>query len=265
MAFGRLAKGLSAVLIFLVGGLGPAVASVPALVRGVFRLDRRRAQDVFLAGLFAAGLAFYFFVNPRLGGYPRVWTVAVLFKLSAFTLLLYFAAKLGDWTEKRRGRVLPWAAVAAAVLLSLPTTAEFIWVKHRVPDPLIFDRAFLDAADYLTRRTPPEAVVLHGPKTKFVCFFADRRVVLDDDDHTYIHFHLLPDAYEKRVADRAAFFSAPATNGAVLDTYGVTYVWVERRKDAAIWKDSLPERIDCPPHTLRLVYRNFRYAIYAVE
>jgi hypothetical protein len=188
-----------------------------------------------------------------------------MMKLGAFMLLLFFAAKLADWAARRKGRFLPAAVASALVLLSLPTTAQFIWVKYRVPEPKIFDRAFLDTADYLTRNTPPAAIVLHGPKTKYVCFFADRRVMLDDASHTYIHFHLLPAAYEKRVADRAAFFASPKTNGRILDDYGITHVWVERRKDAVIWKDVLPERIDCPPHALRLAYRNFRYAVYAVE
>ena len=253
-----------AVVIFGVGAFGPSLLSLPSLIKGLFALRKDRIPEVVLSFLFLAALIMFFFVNPTLDTRSRNWIIVDLFKLSALVLITVWAARIGKFARKNKG-IVAAGAVLAAVLLGAPNVAQFVAVKHRVPNPMIVDAAFLDTCAHLNNRTAPESVVLHSARVLYVCYFADRRVVLDQSPHSYLHFHLTQAQFEERTADVERFFADPAGAGDVLAKYGVSYVWVKRQADANLWPSSLPARIESPPFSLDQVYRNKRYALFKVN
>jgi hypothetical protein len=169
------------------------------------------------------------------------------------------------------------AAAAGLFLLSLPNTVQFIRLKWKAPSTMIMDANFLEAARFLNASAEPDAVVLHSESVLFVCYFADRRVVLDNSPHSYLNYHLLPEQQKERRADIARFFASPSEEGEVLDKYRVGYVWVKKRVDTKLWADRLPGKVPLwarpgekregeqrMSHELELVFSNFRYALYKV-
>jgi hypothetical protein len=253
-----------AVVLFIAGAFGPSLMSLPSLIKDLFVLSKDRILEVVLALLFFAAVVMFFFVNPTLGARSRNWIMVDLLKLSALILIVIWTARIGMFARKTKG-ALAAGTVLAAIALSVPNVAQFIAVKHRVPDPMIVEAAFMDACAYLNNQTAPESVILHSARVLFVCYFADRRVVLDSSFYSYPHFHLTQEQFEERTADIKRFYADPAGAGDVLAKYGVSYVWVKRQTDAKIWTGSLAERIACPPLSLDLVYRNNRYALFKVN
>ncbi|MCX7975277.1 MAG: hypothetical protein N3B16_12400, partial [Candidatus Aminicenantes bacterium] len=63
---------------------------------------------------------------------------------------------------------------------------------------------------------------------RYICYFAGRRVVLDNSVHSYLDFHLPRPKIRERVADIDRFFHDPQKNVDVLFKYNVSYIWVDR-------------------------------------
>ncbi|MDW7761172.1 MAG: hypothetical protein SCM96_11115 [Acidobacteriota bacterium] len=266
---------LAAIVVFFLGAFGVSLASLPSLVARTLASRREDRMSAVIGFLVAASCVVFFFANPFLGERSRNWIFMDLFKLASLLVLLYAAVWLGRNFRKKPG----WFAVSGALLflLSVPNTAQFVHVKSKYPSTMIVEAPFLEAAAYLNEQSDPKDVVLHSVSVLFVCYFSDRRVVLDNSPHSYLDFHLLPEHQEARRADIARFFAAPSEAGDVLDKYGVGYVWVKRRVDTSIWSERLPESLavwtrgsdpgagkDVPSHTLDLAFSNFRYALYKV-
>ncbi len=264
---------LFSVLIFILGSLGISTAALPSLASRTVASRKEDRMTAFLGFLVAASWVVFFFVNPFLGERSRNWIVMDVFKLAAFVMLLYLAVWLARLFRKRTGMLA--AAAAGIFLLSVPNTVQFVYVKWKLPSTMIMDAHFLEATRFLNASTEPDAVVLHSQNVMFVCYFADRRVVLDSAPQSYLNFHLLPEQQEERLSDIARFFDSPSERGDVLDKYGVGYVWVKKRVDTTIWAGRLPERIPVwgqpgekgegerrLSHELKLIFSNFRYAIY---
>ncbi len=255
--------GLAALFVFFLGGFGASLLGLPDLMRRTFRFRRDDATTVFLGAVFLSGIVLFFWSSPRLGATPRPWIVVDIFKLSASVLLAAAAA----WAVRAAGqarRGLRFALPAALLLLSLPNTAQFAAVKALHTQPTIFPADFTAACAYLQENAGPEAVLLYGESVMYVPYFTDHRAVLDDTPHAYLPYHLEADQLAERRDDIRRFLDDPAQNGSILAKYGATHVLVKRRNDAAIWKDSLPARIEAPPFVLELGFRSFRYAVFRV-
>jgi len=266
---------MAAVFVFFLGGFGVSLAALPSLAArtAASRLEDRMTSVMgFLA---AASCVVFFFVNPYLGERSRNWLVVDMFKLASLIMLLYAAVRLGA-ILRNKPRMLA-AAGSVLLLLSVPNTAQFVHIKSAAPMTMIVDAHFLEAARYLNEHSEPHDVVLNSAGVHHICYFADRRVVLDTSAHSYLNFHLLPEQQEERLGDIARFFASPSEAGDVLDKYGVGYVWVKKRVDTAIWSDRLPETVPVrtrigeseqgetrPSHKLELAFANFRNALYRV-
>ncbi|OGD19239.1 MAG: hypothetical protein A2W03_17640 [Candidatus Aminicenantes bacterium RBG_16_63_16] len=266
---------LWSVLIFILGSFGVSAAALPSLASRTLGSRTEDRMTAFLGFLAAASCAVFFFVNPFLGERTRNWILMDAFKLAAFVMLLYAPVWLAGIFRKKSGLLA--AAAMGLFLFSVPTTVQFVHVKRTAPSTMIMDAHFLEATRFLNASTESDAVVLHSQNVLFVCYFSDRRVVLDSAPHSYLDFHLLPEQQEERYADIARFFASPSEAGDVLDKYGVGYVWAKKRVDTTLWAGRLPERIpiwvrpgEKEPgerqlsHELKLVFSNFRYALYKV-
>ncbi|MCX6561525.1 MAG: hypothetical protein NTZ26_13545 [Candidatus Aminicenantes bacterium] len=259
-----LAAGLAGLAVFFAGGFGASLLGLPSLLRRTFRFRREDAVTTFLGAVFLAGIVLFFWASPRLGLTPRPWIVVDIYKLSALILLAAAAGKAIDLGGRARGAAR-FVVPAVLILLSIPNTVQFAAMKAAYPDPKIFRSDFLEACRFLEKSSGSDAVVLYGESITYVPYFADRRAVLDRTPHAYLPYHLESGQLDERRSDIKAFLADPAGHGPTLAKYGVTHVMVKRRDDAAIWKDELPERIDCPPYRLTAVFRNFRYAVFRAD
>lgn len=265
---------LAALLVFLLGAFGLSLSALPSLAKQTWAVRKNGLMNVLLGFLFLAGAGFFFFTTPALGGHARNWLIVDAFKVSAFVLLLYAARWLVHALRGARP-ALKASAAAAFLLLSIPNTADFVRLKRAVPETMIVEQPFLETCRFLTGRTESDSVVLHSRHVRYVCYFADRRVVLDDSPHSYLDYHLEPLRLQERRSDIEAFFADPAVNSDVLHKYGVTHVLVKRRADTSIWGETLAERLEfaAGPRpdsrsgrvVLELVFRNSRYALLKVS
>lgn len=266
---------LVSLVVFFLGGFGLSLVALPSLAARTLASRLEDRMPALMGFMVAASCVVFFFANPYLGERTRNWVFMDLFKLASLLMMIYAAFWLrGIFRKNPR-----WFAVSGALLflLSVPNTAQFVHVKNKYPSTMIVDSHFLEAARYLNDHSDPKDVILHSTRVFHVCYFADRRVVLDNSPHSYLNFHLLPEHHEERIEDVARFFASPSENGDVLDKYGVGYVWVKRRVDTTIWSDRLPETIPVrtgaggngeetreSTHILELAFSNFRYALYKV-
>jgi hypothetical protein len=92
----------------------------------------------------------------------------------------------------------------------------------------LISRDFLKTADWLNANTRPDDVVVNSAENWFICYFADRRVVLDDNAQSFPTWHMTNEQFEERKNDIARFFAEPRLNADVLAKYGVRYVWALR-------------------------------------
>ena len=104
------------------------------------------------------------------------------------------------------------AILLCVAAISIPNTAQFLWVKVRFPQTRLFSPAFLQTAEWLNKNTSPESVLLHPLNLRYVCYFTDRRVVMDNSSHSYLTFHLTPRQIKKRSGDIQSFYKDPTFN-----------------------------------------------------
>jgi hypothetical protein len=271
-AAGPLQIGLAAAagLVFIVGAFGLSLLALPAAVKEGFRADRKSLTTLVVLALAAASIGLFFVADPVLGSQGRPWLVVDLLKLAGAAGLLLLAKTASDWLAGKK-RAVRAAAVAAILLAGFPNAVQFMYLKVTRPESRIFDGFFNDACRFLTQKTDPETVVLQAADLMYVCYFADRRVVLDASPHSYLEYHLLPSQQEERRADISRFLMDPESNAGVLAKYGVGIVWIRRGGEDGFWKNRLPEEVVCregagaPAFRLRIVHRNARHALYAVH
>lgn len=263
-------------VIFFLGAFGLAFFSLPSLVKKIVSSRKEKFMDVLMFSLVLCGVILFFWANPYLGSRTRNWIVVDIFKLSSIILLVWWAGRIGIFLKNKK-KALQAFVVLAAILLSIPNTVQFMWAKVYYPQTQIFDKHFVATCQYLNAKTDEESVILHSLHVMHVCYFADRRVVLDTAAHSYVNFHLEPEQHDERYGDVARFYENPVAGGDVLDKYGVSYMWVKKRVDLGHWDSSQFKTVDCyskkegelgelvKTHSLQLVYTNFRHSLYKVE
>ena len=211
--------------VFLLGSWGLSLLAVPGLVRRVFAFGRRDLGKLFLTWLWGISTVYFFFFNIRLIKLPRNLVNIYVYYLGVILLIIFWADGLARFSERKK--TLSKAAVfILAAALCVPNGARFLADKARVPNPRTFDVPFLRAADWLNAHSGPEDVVLHPLELTYLCYFADRRVVLDASIHSYLEFHLPQREIRRRKTDIARFFREPASSGDVLAAYNVRFIWV---------------------------------------
>ena len=268
---------VAAIALFFLGGFGLNALAFPSLLRG---MRSRRTEDrirLFLGFFAAACVAYFFFVRVTLGGKPRNFTNTYVYTMAPLVLGFFLVERIAAVLAGKR-RVWKVLAVTAVLALMVPNTARFLWIKVRAPQPLVVSRNFLEAADWLSGNSPAESVVLTAPEVRLACYFADRRVVLEDSVFSFVSWHLTQDQQKEREDEIRRFFENPGSNGDILVKYGVGYVWTragdrrlgspgEAGLEVAVGAESGIRRTPGGPKTLRLqrVFGNQEFEIFSVR
>lgn len=257
-------------VVFIVGAFGISLAAFPSAVKEGFRAERNSLTTLTVLALAAASAGMFFLIDPVLGDRGRSWLIVDLLKLAGAAGLLLLAKFVSSRLAGKTWVVR--AAVTAIVLLAgLPNAVQFMFLKVTRPETRIYDSVFTEVCRYLTRETGPETIVLQHPRLLHVCYFADRRVVLDDSPHSYLNYHLLPAQQDERRADVSRFLADPERSADVLAKYGVGVVWVRRGVEEGLWRDRQPEEVICREGTkeeafrLKIAFKNPRHVLYVVE
>jgi len=261
---------------FFVGSFGLSSFAIPGILKKLFTFRRNDSLRIFLTFFFLAGISYFFFFRTTLGGRPRNWPNIYVFYLSVIIIILFWSEKLISFLKNlKRGIGILLALLV--ILLSIPNVIHFLWAKVKFPQQKIVSESFLTTCYWLNENTEKEAVLLHSPNTTHVCYFANRRVVLDQSPHSYLTFHLTTRQIEERKKDIDRFFVDPLLSADVLTKYKVSYVWAVKNRD---FKNVLKEgdiRFDCfsflggkkilkytRSHALALCFENQDYSIYEV-
>ncbi len=120
----------------------------------------------------------------------------------------------------------------------------------------LFGSNAVAAGEWIRENTDKDDVFMTGQQhINPVCSLAGRQIICGSD--LYVFFHGLD--YTSLEADCRRFYEYPASNAAVLDTYGVDYIYVSdyERADFDVDLETIDETYD-------LVYQNPDVRIYSV-
>ena len=264
-------------LIFFLGSFGLGFAALPSVIKEFFSFRKIRPERHFLACFFGGSLLYFFFIQLFLGGRPRNYVHIYAFFLCFIVLTIFLAEKIINFISRKK-RIMGMAILLCVAAISIPNTAQFLWVKVRFPQPRVFSPAFLQTAEWINKNTSPESVLLHPLNLRYVCYFADRRVVLDNSSHSYLTFHLMPSQIKKRTGDIQSFYKDPTFNAKFFLSYNVSYVLFGKPPDLPEKNKNMASRIICysdlgarktlkyqKSHFLELVYENKDLMIYKVR
>jgi hypothetical protein len=224
---GTILLSLSTFLFFLLSSFGLSFAVLPGLIGEYFAPKKWLQARHFLMTLFGGSVLFYFLVYSTLGGRPRSYFNISTFYLGVMLLMVFFADRVLRFLEKGKPFV-KIAIVTLILLLSVPNTYRFLQAKIRSPQSRSFPESFLQAADWVNQNTDDTAVLLHPEYLRYVCYFADRRVVMDRSAHSYLTWNMTTGQIAERGADIDGFFVDPLLGGRVLAKYRVSHVWLMR-------------------------------------
>jgi len=125
------------------------------------------------------------------------------------------------WRRMKGLRVRPLLGVVVCIVLFL-SSGLTLW-RECVSDYVAFDRASVEAGEYVRDETPEDAVFLTGTQhLNPVISIGGRHIVCGPD--LWLYWHGI-DTTERKW-DIARFLADPETNTDVLDRYGVTYVMI---------------------------------------
>jgi hypothetical protein len=273
LTVGGVAVVLAAVGLTFLGAFGPSVAAIPRLVRDFFA-GPKDAPRFFVSGLTAACIFYFYVFEVRLGSLDRTILNVYVFYFG-LVLLLIAAADVFRRIAENRSRILGFALGALAVGLTLPNAVLFLGQKTGSPETRVFSAVYLEASRWLSRNIPKDAVILQPSDIRHLCYFADRRVVLDDSVNSYLDFHLTREEIGRRRDGINRFFGDPKRRADILESYGVTFVL--RSNDRPFPEES-SERIFLDPKdptersaavpratSLTRVFGNEGFTVYRVD
>lgn len=213
-----------AVALLCAGGFGLNVFAVPLLCRKIRRPDREGPMPVFLGGFIAVCIGYFFFVHLSLGGTPRNFTNSYVYTLAPLVLCFFWSERIALFIAGKR-HVWKIIIVGLIFAISIPNTLWLMWNKVQYPQPRIFYRDFLETTAWLNANTRPDDIVLNPARIRFICYLADRRVVLDNSAQSFPTWHMTNAQFRERENDIARFLAEPRLNADVLSKYGVDWVW----------------------------------------
>lgn len=216
---------LAAIALFLLGSFGLSLLAFPSAASAVFKPKRGEEARTCLGFFSILGVGAFFGFSIYLGKLPRNMLTCYVYYAGLIAVIIFWAERVSRWAagKKTAARLALFAAVGA---LSIPNSAWFVRNKVLSPEPRVFSRSFLEAADWIRNNTPPHAVVLQPEDLRYTCYFSGRRAVLENSVHSYLSFHLPPRKIASRRKDISRFFGRPEANGDVLRKYGVSVIWV---------------------------------------
>jgi len=224
----------ASVAIFIVGTFGLSLVGIPRTFRSLLHPSPTQS---FLSACFLVSMATFFGVTPYLGRLNRNLLNIYIYYLGLIALAIFFLLEVEE-------KITPWKKTKKMIilslvgLLSLPNTFFYLQSRLSRPEIRLFSRHLLEAASWVEKNTPPETVILHPSDMRYICYFAGRRVVLDNSIHSYLPFHLPRPKIRERLADIDRFFNAPEKNLDVLMKYNVNYIWMDQQRKSGSQKDN---------------------------
>ncbi len=271
--FSALLIGSAAIGIFLLGTFGLNLLALPQAIKSI--LDSSILKN-FLSWFFLISMANFFLLNLYLGKLARNILNIYVFNAGLVCLSIFFLLMLDKKLVHRK----PKQKVILLILLgflTLPNTIIYLTSRIKQPEIRFYSKYFLEAATWVRKNTPPEAIFIHPSDMRYICYFAGRRVVLDNSIHSYVDFHLPRPKIRERLADIDRFFHNMEKNVDVLFKYNVNYIWINKLRSLS--SDELNQNssrdivLSSPPTSLnpsfriqlKAVFVNQEHLIYEVK
>lgn len=266
---------IPALLIFFAGSLGLGILAIPTMLKQFFSFRKFQPHRAFLIALFAGSVIYIFCMDMSFEG--RSNNLVYVYKMGLVVLFAFWAELVTRFWRKHKTPVRIMI-LTGVVLLSIPNTVRFLWIKSQTPQPKVFSAAFVEAADWLNTHTEAEATILHPLDMGNVCYFVNRRVVLDNTGFSFIPWHLTAAQVKQRTRDIDRFFSEARLNAGALDTYDVAYIMIPGGLKSMGDLVEPGDRAECyidlgtktlkkykKSHWVELVFKNSEMDIYKVE
>jgi hypothetical protein len=264
---------LASVGLTFLGAFGSSVAAIPRMIRDFFA-GPKDAPRFFVAGLTAACVLYFCVFDVRLGSLDRTILNVYVFYFGLI-LLIICAADVFRRIVEGRSRILGGVLLTLSVGLTLPNVVLFLGQKTGSPETQVFSAAYMDVSRWLSRSVPENAVILQPIGIRHLCYFAARRVVLDDTVNSYLDFHLTRQEIGRRRDGINRFFGDPKRRADILERYGATFVLrsndrpFPEESSGRIFLDPIvpPDRSNVVPRATYLtrVFRNGEFTVYRVE
>ena len=268
---------LPSIAIFIIGSFGLGALALPSQLKEFFSFRKIKPERLFLTTFFGGCVLYFFFIHLSLGGRPRNYSQIYVFFLAFIILMIYLSEKVIRFAAGKK-KLIKTAIILFVIALSIPNTIRLLYFKVSDPQPRVFPPPFLETADWISRNTQPDAMILHPIVLRYVCYFSDRRVVMDNSVHSYLTYHLTTSQIEKRTEDIQRFFEEPELNADVLEKYGVTFVLAGNPPSFRPQESGQKSEIICyspvgtrepqkyqKSHLLKPVFENSDYTIYSTE
>ena len=268
---------IPSIVIFILGSFGLGALVIPSMLKEYFSFRKIKPERLLLTTFFGGCVLYFFFIHLSLGGRPRNYSQIYVFFLAFIILMIYLSEKVIRFTAGKK-KIFKTAIILFVIVLSIPNTIRLLYFKVSDPQPRVFPPPFLEAADWISRNTRPEAMILHPVVLRYMCYFSDRRVVMDNSVHSYLTYHLTTSQIEKRTIDIQRFFDDPELNADVLERYCVTFVLAGNPPSFRPQETGLKSEIVCyspvgaskakkyvKSHILKPVFENSDYTLYSVE
>ena len=173
-----------------------------------------------------------------------------------FMFAMIFAADYGSILMQRLAGLRGRALLCALFLWASTFSGVLSLARETVSGYQLFGANAVEAGKWIEENTEHDDRFLTGQQhINPVCSLAGRPIICGSD--LYVFFHGLD--YRQQAADCRRFYEHPADNAAVLDHYGVRYIYVSDYERAEFDVD-----LDTIEENYELVYQNPDVRIYEV-
>jgi hypothetical protein len=242
--------------LYLLAVFGARTLGLPALLRAL-RPRAGRAAALAAAFFVLAGppLALLLAITPATYEPRTRYNEAVWFLVQAKMVAWLFALQqVFAWARGRLRVLVP--ALAAVAAVSLPSTVQYLRYQSAIPQLRVLGPEETDLLRFLDRETPPGTIALARPEIAGATLALTRARAPVFTIHP---FYFVSSGELRAHVERLAGFWAAWRAGTVLTDVASSY-------SARLVVADLAQDGPAPPLApLRLVYRNRRYAVYALE
>lgn len=211
------------ICIFCIGSFGLSFFALPSLFKKLFSFKSSHPLRTFLIVLFGGCVLFFFSINMFLEERVRNITNVYVYFIGLIILQVFWSERVVNFCERRK-RAWKIMVISLVLVMSVPNTTRFLWLKSQHKKTVTYPASFMEASAWVNANTDPESVLLNSIRVKHACYFMDRRVVLDNTAHSFITWHLTTSQIEDRVKDIRTFFKQPCLNADILEKYSVSFV-----------------------------------------
>lgn len=216
----------------------------------VLNARRRGMLDI------ALGMAGLFLVAETILFQPNEYDNNKLFYIF-FMFAMIFAADYGSILMQRLAGLRGRALLCALFLWASTFSGALSIARETVSGYQLFSANAVEAGEWIRENTDRDDVFLTGQQhINPVCSLAGRQIICGSD--LYVFFHGLD--YAQQASDCRRFYEYPAHSADVLETYGVSYIYVSDYERAEFDVD-----LSAIDEAYPLVYENPDVRIYQVN